>query len=76
MQGKFITVWRDELLQLSKTFNDDAVLSVEQAIVPFLGIQQYGDHINVIVNVEPQGGGDEGGRMEITRRSHEDQRQS
>ena len=44
-----ITGWRDELYPLSKGFYDEPVLLVERAAAPFLGMQQYGVHINGIV---------------------------
>jgi len=44
--------WRDELLPLSEGFYDDPTLLVERAAAPFLGMMQYGVHINGIVREE------------------------
>jgi hypothetical protein len=54
--------WRDELLPLSKGFYDDPVLLVERAAAPFLGMQQYGVHINGIIKDEEE-------KMWMARRS-------
>ena len=54
--------WRDELLPLSKGFYDDPVLLVERAAAPFLGMQQYGVHINGIIKNEDK-------KMWMARRS-------
>ena len=56
--------WRDELYPLSKGFYDEPVLLVERAAAPFLGMQQYGVHINGIVKSES---GEE--KMWMARRS-------
>ena len=59
-----ITGWRDELYPLSNGFYNDPVLLVERAATPFLGMQQYGVHINgFVVNQD----GEE--QMWIARRS-------
>ena len=44
--------WRDELLPLSTGYYNDPVLLVERAAAPFLGMQQYGVHINGLVKEE------------------------
>jgi len=56
--------WRDELLPLSSGFYDESVLLVERAAAPFLGMQQYGVHINGVVKTDS---GEE--MMWIARRS-------
>ncbi len=58
-----ITGWRDELYPLSKGFYDEPLLFVERASAPFLGMQQYGVHINGIVKVNKEE------KMWIARRS-------
>lgn len=56
--------WRDELYPLAQGFYDEPVLLVERAAAPFLGMQQYGVHINGIVKGE---NGEE--KMWMARRS-------
>lgn len=41
--------WRDELYPVSDGFYNDPLFFVERASAPFLGIMQYGVHINGIV---------------------------
>ncbi|GFH45804.1 hypothetical protein CTEN210_02278 [Chaetoceros tenuissimus] len=47
-----ITGWRDELYPVAQGFYDKPMLLVERAAAPFLGILQYGVHINGIVKDE------------------------
>jgi isopentenyldiphosphate isomerase len=47
-----INGWRDELYPLSSSFYSEPLLLVERAAAPFLGIKQYGVHINGIVKNE------------------------
>jgi len=55
-QDGMITGWRDELLPLAERFYDEPILLVERAAAPFLGMQQYGVHINGLVqSVKPDG---------------------
>jgi len=44
-----VTGWRDEMLTLSSGFYDEPLLFVERAAAPFLGMLQYGVHINGVV---------------------------
>ena len=44
-----ITGWRDELLPLTERFYDEPLFLVERAAAPFLGMQQYGIHMNGLV---------------------------
>lgn len=63
-----ITGWRDELLPLSKSFYDAPLVLVERAAAGFLGMQQYGVHINGFVRTSnDDGSGVE--RMWMARRS-------
>jgi 8-oxo-dGTP pyrophosphatase MutT (NUDIX family) len=57
--------WRDELLPLANGFYDEPVLLVERAAAPFLGMQQYGVHINGIVKCD-----DGNEKMWMARRSN------
>ena len=41
--------WRDELYAVSDGFYNEPLFFVERASAPFLGIMQYGVHINGIV---------------------------
>ncbi len=50
-----ITGWRDELYPVTTGYYDDPVFLVERAAAPFLGIIQYGVHINGIVKDEQDG---------------------
>jgi len=59
-----ITGWRDELYPLATGFYGEPILFVERAAAPFLGMLQYGVHINGLVNTED---GEE--KMWIARRS-------
>jgi 8-oxo-dGTP pyrophosphatase MutT (NUDIX family) len=59
-----IAGWRDELYPLATGFYDEPILFVERAAAPFLGMLQYGVHINGLVKTE---NGEE--RMWIARRS-------
>jgi isopentenyldiphosphate isomerase len=47
-----ITGWRDELYPLSSSFYSEPLLLVERAAAPFLGMKQYGVHINGVVENE------------------------
>lgn len=47
-----ITGWREELYPVAQGFYDEPMLLVERAAAPFLGILQYGVHINGIVKDE------------------------
>lgn len=47
-----VTGWRDELYPVSPGFYDEPVFFVERAAAPFLGILQYGVHINGLVQSE------------------------
>lgn len=51
-QEGVITGWRDELYPLSASFYSEPKLLVERAAAPFLGMKQYGVHINGIVRNE------------------------
>lgn len=51
-QEGVITGWRDELYPLSVSFYSEPKLLVERAAAPFLGMKQYGVHINGIVRNE------------------------
>mmetsp|Transcript_16489 Transcript_16489/g.19564 ORF Transcript_16489/g.19564 Transcript_16489/m.19564 type:complete len:422 (+) Transcript_16489:31-1296(+) len=68
-----ITGWRDELLPLSKGFYDAPLALVERAGAGFLGMQQYGVHINGFVRSpdDDESGGSGVGeeRMWMARRS-------
>lgn len=59
-----VTGWRDELYPLSVGFYNDPLLFVERAAAPFLGMIQYGVHINGLVTSKD---GEE--KMWIARRS-------
>jgi hypothetical protein len=59
-----ISGWRDELYPVSTGFYDDPIFFVERASAPFLGIIQYGVHINGIVKSD-----DGTEKMWIARRS-------
>lgn len=58
-----ITGWRDELYPLSTGFYNEPLLFVERAAAPFLGMLQYGVHINGLVK------SNDGEKMWIARRS-------
>lgn len=58
-----VTGWRDELYPLSTGFYDEPLFFVERAACAFLGMLQYGVHINGLVQT------DEGEKMWIARRS-------
>jgi hypothetical protein len=59
-----VTGWRDELYPLSVGFYNDPLFFVERAAAPFLGMIQYGVHINGLVTSKD---GEE--KMWIARRS-------
>lgn len=59
-----ITGWRDELYPLATGFYNEPLFFVERAAAPFLGMLQYGVHINGLVKTQD---GEE--EMWIARRS-------
>lgn len=55
--------WRDELYPVNRNWSDPAVLLVERAAVPWLGVRGYGVHMNGFVRDR------DGLRMWVARRS-------
>lgn len=60
-----VSGWRNELYPLSDSFYNEPLLFVERAAAPFLGMLQYGVHINGLVKSDDTG--EE--KMWIARRS-------
>jgi len=61
--------WRDELYPLADGYYKEPLLLVERAAAPFLGIQQYGVHINGLVKNHKQDHDGHEFKMWMARRS-------
>ncbi|XP_051856796.1 uncharacterized protein LOC127564353 [Antechinus flavipes] len=61
--------WRDEAYEVRPSFGAPALLNVERAAAPLLGILQFGAHLNAFVHRQDDGTGSRQMLMWLARRS-------
>ncbi|XP_074124148.1 uncharacterized protein LOC141543143 [Sminthopsis crassicaudata] len=70
-EGRLVRLaqWRDEAYEVRPSFGAPALLNVERAAAPLLGVLQFGAHLNAFVRCQDDGTGSQQMLMWLARRS-------